>query len=457
MSTGLQADLDKLLVKANRCTGGLPKPTAPNLEGWSDAHLKLLRTPLSFPAHTYLRTSLPLILTRFYHLYFSGTIDDADNVSAVVLDVIALSETDSGRIWDTPAEGARGFYKQNMSELPIPDSFTVSALPQVQVPAGKLTPEALVNYKSLVDTYTTDNQTNFSRLVADRIRAIQVTGGASSAESRFLMLSSFLALTLYRSATRSRIQMSNAFHKVQYKGNLSAVAMWPAGHAWSPPCESCLSLCEQELKKGVKTTSHIFTILAHEFVKTQDPSYPNTEAQAFLAASVLTHTARNGLGLIAMVDLASEITRTSWQTLLRKTYFNVTAESWKTVAKFFSSYCVIDQNEYGYNWARVIDHGYLRRLSPKENQFLATLLAAIIEKAQGDGVWDAEWAQGGASDIPDAKRLGYMYYEISQPQVDQMTATAESRDLLERVKEGKIQEKTANGGIDKAAKEASWR
>lgn len=71
--------------------------------------------------------------------------------------------------------------------------------------------------------------------------------------------------------------------------------------------------------------------------------------------------------------------------------------------------------EYGYNWARMINDGYLRDYSPKEMLPLSAIFAGIIEQQQGPGIWSAEWAKDYEEQLSEMREYGKTIYETTKP------------------------------------------
>lgn len=188
-----------------------------------------------------------------------------------------------------------------------------------------------------------------------------------------------MALTLWRAATKNEAQISNAFIKKQYAINLVNLSEWPAEHPFAPSCRTCLSKSVAGLQKGLTITAQMFTIFVHKYVETRKPDFPTPQMAGYLSAAVLTHTARNGLGIIQLLEQVTIETKRNWQNIFKLTYFNITKPYWETIVKFFTTYLQEANPQHGYNWARIINDGYLRDLSPKEMLPSAGIFAGVIE------------------------------------------------------------------------------
>ncbi|UDL13989.1 MAG: hypothetical protein [Xiangshan rhabdo-like virus 3] len=444
----LEAHLQNKLLSIEGTTKDIIKPTAPRLEGWNDGVLHQLRADISFPPTVYNRALLPTILRRFYRFYLTGIIPENDTIQATVYDVVALAETDRAPIWRANDNVEAGFYPPNESECADLYQLAMGAIPELVYLNENWTQNQREEYQALMAQYEQASSLRFRDHVEATIMEIDVNRGASKAEKELVRLSGFLAMTLLRFATKNVTQMGNAFLKRQYGANLSAIAGWPAGRAFSPPCVTCLDVCERGLQKGQYHTSKIFIMLAYEFTIASLPGYANPSALGYICASVLTHTARNGLGMIQMLEAVTLITRKNWQTLLDMTYCSATSRSWDYIMDFFSSQQKLDNLQYSFNWARIIEHGYFRGLSPKENVFLATLFASVIEVIQGPGVWNANWALGLAGIDNDAKLMGRELYHMCSENLETIEDTAGSKALIDRSKARKTVEHRENGVVD---------
>lgn len=69
----------------------------------------------------------------------------------------------------------------------------------------------------------------------------------TKAETAPRKLTGFLAITLWRDATKNEGQLTNAFLKAQYKLNIVALAEWLAENPFAPPCYQCIKLCNTGL------------------------------------------------------------------------------------------------------------------------------------------------------------------------------------------------------------------
>ena len=370
----------------------IPKVGYRYLEGWNDSKLADLRVGIAFPKSAYTRTNLKRILTRFYDCYFTGTIRPGDFLTSTVFDVIALAETEDGSIWNANDAQEIGWYPINTS-----DSSDLSVGGVGRIPRAK----------ALRERRGSDR---FQDFVKNEIAGIDLTNEASGKEKAFLRLTSFLALTLCRAATKKKAQLRNSFLNPQYKADLTSIALWPVDIPYEAPCTACLELCEMDLLKGQPTTSKLFIVLAHEYVQSKKLDYKNKSVTTFLSLSVLTITAKNGLGMIHMLEQVCAITSLDWRTLKENTLFNVTTQSWKQIKEFLMEH-VENKEQYGYNWARIIDDGFLRRLTQKENMALATIFGAVLEKVQGDGIWRSEWAKSKGNFYINIRRIGYALYD----------------------------------------------
>nr|XP_012137696.1 PREDICTED: uncharacterized protein LOC105662115 isoform X2 [Megachile rotundata] len=311
--------------------------------------------------------------------------------------MIALAETDKGKIWTIPHPEAVPFYKQNLSQPNSLSIVTVSRTFEIK----------------FYDKNWGEKQRLFWNYIYAIIQNINPADTATEAETELIKLGSFLALTLMRFAIRKKEQVSHCFHKDKYKENLAHMKLWPAEKPFSPPCDRCLEICENGLKKGLRSTSHIFTIIVHEFVLTKNPDYHNSSAAIFLKNAVLADTARNGLGMIQLLQDVCTLTSMSWKEIMEKTLWEVTETSWERISKFFQTQYSVDNPQHSFNWTRIIDDRYFKDLTQKENIFLATVFAAVIAKVHGPGIWNAEWAKKSIN-FPNAKIEGYKLHQYSQ-------------------------------------------
>ena len=355
----------------------------------------------------------------------SGEVDKLDTVVGILNDVIAIGLTPMGLIWKPLDNEVQGFYPSNTSDPPPLATLQAEALRALTFPH----PNANYRKNSLIQ---------FQNHLHDVIEGIDPDSQETAPEESVIRLAMFLALTLYRFAIKNEFQMRIAFRTEQYKNNLTNLAGWPTEHPFLPPCKRCLTICEGDLNKCRQSTSKLFTKVVHEFVLTQKVGYPDPHVAGILAAALLTDTAKNGLGMIRMLDQVQVITKRKWEVIMAQTLFQNTELSWKRIKKFLVEQTNTEHPQYSYDWARIIDHAYFMGLSPKENAFLATIFTSVIAHVQGNGVWKAEWTKW----VPiseDAKLLGEALSEINQESLDEAQTAPGGADVFKRARELKRQ------------------
>ncbi|XP_029051345.2 uncharacterized protein LOC114879997 [Osmia bicornis bicornis] len=399
MDLELEASLRKFEATDDEILDHIPSATAPYKEGWSDDHLRELRVQYKFPDVIFTRAELKRILARFYDFYFSGTIRPGDSLAATVCDMVGLATTSYGTIWK-PSVVGRLFYKPNTSLGETINQVEPRTTIQLIMQATAVTTEQQNKYEAK----------RFKDLVKTLLRKIQADGVVTKEETTFIRMSSFLAVSFFRAAIKNQTQMTNVFLKKQFRLKLATITDWSA-LPWAPPCERCIKEITRGLIKGTPCTSAIFTILAHEFTLTQKTDYKNPGVAEFLNEAVLMYTANNGLGMIQMIEQVTGVLDLNWKMLRNYTLLDKTLTSWRTIDNFYKTFALKGRLQYGYRWARIIDDGYLRGFSPKENMFLAVIFAGVLEKCHGDGVWRAEWIKGKIELYASARHYGNTLYQ----------------------------------------------
>lgn len=155
----------------------------------------------------------------------------------------------------------------------------------------------------------------------------------------------------------------------------------------------------------------MYILLASEYVLSQKADYRDPYSAGYLNASVLTHTAKNGLGMLQLLEQTMHATQLDWLSLYKKSYFKETASSWDTIRNFLTIYLDKDSRQFGYNWARIINDGYLRGLSPKDMLPLAGIFAGVLEQIQGPGIWNTEWFKNRKEWLSEMRKIGKTLYE----------------------------------------------
>lgn len=378
-------EVEKLKKGIQHCFQRL-RPTAPYKIGWSDTLLHKLREPLQFDKNITIREMQRKVFRRFYELYFQGIVSKEDAAFSIVADAIALAQTVNGNLWKPTQFGEKPFYPINRSKeeyLPENVTGTLAILVSDMTLAEQET--------ALTTVFCEKNRNEFYSKISSMIRNFSKT----KEEIQLKRLTGFLALTLMRASTKNANQLRNAFLKTQYRTNLNVLAGWPNEFPFFPPCNACINICIEYLTSGLSTTSSMFTLLASEYVLSRQPEYQDPAVSRYLDAAVLTHTAKYGLGMIELVEQAVAITGLELIELRKKALLMVhnTECYWNLIEDFFRTYQDKERPQYGFNWARIINVGYLRYYSPKDMLPLAGIFAGIIEQQQGPGIWDAKWAK----------------------------------------------------------------
>ena len=400
--------LQNALQRSTRATEDLAGLLDPTKEGWSDDLLTQLVRGLNFPSTAYLRTEKPRILKRFFNLYVVGVVEKLDTVVGVLNDVIAIGLTPMGLIWKAPDKEVQGFYPKNTS-----DPFSLG----------------MCNQK--LNMTVEDSQLfQFRNYLHEIIEGIDPESPETAPEKCVVRLATFLALTLYRFATTNATQMEKAFKETQYKENLINLTGWLARQPFSPPHSACLQICERALAKSLKSTSNLFIKVVHEFVLTKKVGYPDPNVAGILDAALLTDTARNGMGMVEMLYHVQLITQMKWKVIMAKTYNTLTRASWENLVTFFVEQTNINNPQYSYHWARIIDNDYFKGLASDNNEFLATVFKSVIDCDYRNSVRQADWTKPirGANDVT---YLGKALYEMSRS-LDEAQTAPEGANLMAR-------------------------
>ncbi|XP_034946595.1 uncharacterized protein [Chelonus insularis] len=358
-----------------------------NIPGWSDNELRVMSRTYKFVMNKWNPKTAKTILTRFFNFYFTGRIPSEDNLIATVHDCVSLAHVDGHRLFN-PRPSGKIYYQDNVS---TPTSVTSEINGISEGPAVTRKLSAFHSYiKKAIDDFHTKSSTCTSD------RELQALAG-------------FLALTLCRFATRNLKQMMIAFNDAQYRNILESAAGWSKDKPFAPPIKEVLSSCCTQLTKSSPETRILFCILADEMVRTHALDNPKPKNRGYLDASVLSDTAYNGLGMIKMLIDVCELLEISWEAI-RPLLSNDHAEkSCRRIDDFFTNY--LKKGEHGFAWARIIDDGYLRGYSPKENEFVCIAFTAIIEYDKGPAVWQAPWIKSNVSFYFAAKQRGKTIYE----------------------------------------------
>lgn len=102
-----------------------------------------------------------------------------------------------------------------------------------------------------------------------------------------------------------------------------------------------------------------------------------------LSAGCLTHLSGNGLGFVALLLAASKATGADPKCLLEYAIDTTVAGSGQLLMDFLLRYHA-EKPEYSWQWSRLVNDNNFRSLSLRDNRWLGSRFAALLEVTQGD-------------------------------------------------------------------------
>ncbi|APG78706.1 hypothetical protein 1 [Hubei rhabdo-like virus 1] len=426
--------------------GMIPKATAARTGKWSDEGLKKMAESNPFPETARSLGMRKAVLTRFFAFYRSGKIDTGDNCVATVVDALTLLGTGDEQAFLDEDFGPKSFYPPNTSANP---TIPATGGSKIKVDTTGLDPQRVAAYNELIRKFPDGSETRFWKFVTTAIESFD--GTSITTEGRQVThLAGFLAATLCRAAVKNKAQLGNAFLKEAYGKNLTALVQFPVEHDFDPPSEETLEKCCSALAKGMGVTDKIFIRLVNRYTQSNSAIPVPSAMVALLSASVLTHTARNGLGMVQMMDQVCLLLQVNWQQLMDLTSMSTTIAAWDVLGSFMTEFYSRANMQYSHNWARIIGDGYLRGLTPKEYPFLGILFLGVLEEFQGPGVWESKWSQNPKTTCSGALDFSKLLVEHCRSSLDKLEGYGGALEILQKNKQGPGTSRPANGVVQAA-------
>ncbi|WAL01511.1 nucleocapsid [Electric ant rhabdovirus] len=377
-----------------------PKPGVQALVGWSDQKLSEICEVLYLPKGLKNQTAQKWALYNFYNYYFHGVLDQNSSPHQVIFPILSIMKYDQLDVRGNPMYffperkfREEGFFSvskptnQTIPTLNSPDKYTLSKYELPTLPTAQESDELLKLYLGVQDQDAKIFYQSVSGMIAK-----YGTDDNRDQDIKIMRLTEFLALLLFRGIARNSIQLSRAVHKKLIKDHIHNLAGWPIANSYSPPCTSCINGCSTDLDKGNQHASRMFALILNEWQLAGSEMKEGKGLISRIQATILTHTAGNGLGLINMMFICNEILGVTIRILMENSLNSNTSAAWKLIASFVAKYLNKNSIEKTYLWARLINDGYFIEYSAKNHPYLAGVFAGIIDSQQTIGTAkEAEW------------------------------------------------------------------
>ncbi|AYW51539.1 nucleoprotein [Lasius neglectus virus 2] len=373
-----------------------PRPGVTLLTGWSDSVLDERASNIKIPKCVQALTSHPHILSQFFNFYFNGKLPEDHTPHQVIYPVLSNLGCEIGALpsYFFPPEmlSETGFYSPPPYTGPKPDfqaPITKTSVPYTLPPGLNPTQERLL--KDLYLETTSHDQDVFVKAITKLYNGYNTS--LMTKENRDLMnLAGFLALLLFRGISKDATQLARGVNKKLIKEHIHNLAGWLTGNGYSPPCKLCIDLCASDLDKGNSHSGKMMTLLLKRWKDTEEEDRQSRGLIPQIQATILTHTAGNGLGLVILMYVAVDILGLTIESLVDHTMTEMSKMSWKSLAVFVQTYLDPKKPEKTYLWARLINDGYFADFSARSHPYLAGIFAGIIDSQQIVGtIREAAW------------------------------------------------------------------
>lgn len=252
----------------------------------------------------------------------------------------------------------------------------------------------------------------------------------------------FIALTMLRRMSKTIPQMTTTFIKTQYKANIATLIPGRVSPLYAPPTKSCI----ERLNSISKTDPCFSTMIAKIVVIWSFHLETDQNVGAILGATILTHTAWNGMGILHTIfELCNHYT-IRWKSIMRETLVSNTMESWKLIFDFCCRHQIKGKETRSIPWARLIDDAYFMGMSISKHITLASLLIESIKLSQGDdGILESKWAMDHATTIEYYREASlFLQTRLAGTQGPVSAAHSQAIGLAERINKSKPQPTSHN-------------
>lgn len=244
--------------------------------------------------------------------------------------------------------------------------------------------------------YAKGSLAKFVQACADVFARYGVTLGVNRIFIAVLRTLNFLALTMLRSTVKNTAQMTTAFLKEQYKHNVNALVPSLISAEYAPPTKRCV----EKLAFITKADPSIRSFVAKLVRLWINDSDTHAQMAAMIGASVLTHTAWHGMGILHLLFEVCAHYSISWKLVMKESLITTTMTTWKEIYLFCKVYQQKGSPDPTVAWARIVDDSYFMGLAIGRHIPLASLFIVPIVNIQGDeGIYISKWAADHAHEV----------------------------------------------------------
>lgn len=274
----------------------------------------------------------------------------------------------------------------------------------------------------------------FAKICNDILASSSAESGLNRMQIELFRVVNFLALVMLRRVVKTDQQMITGFSKKSLIQNIITLIGGPAANKVVPPCDTCLTTLGLSINKGNKYVRSTFAKIIYFFwVENQS----DKNLTGILGASVLTHTAWNGLGILDMLLFTvCDKYKVTWRLIMNLSCITHTVTTWSDICLFLIKYQTKGNRDLSVPWARLVDDAYFSNYSISRHAILASILIESLIATQGDrGALDAVWATQNRHHLDYYREASeWLRDEISGHNTPAEAAMKESIPLLARLR-----------------------
>lgn len=270
------------------------------------------------------------------------------------------------------------------TQAPVPNAVVK------EVTIEDATDRLLLSVSKFLHEYGTDSQKNFMKACSAILARSPVTSASNKAALALYKLLNMTALTMLRRMSKSTPQVISGLLKENYRNNINNLIRGDLPRSFAPPSDEVLLALGGHIVKTDPELRCLFAKIVRTWVSSR---LSNPNAHAIIEASLLTHTAWNGMGILYYLFEICQHYKVSWKRILHLSSVTHTVTSWTAITTIFQTHMLKTQVDSTIPWARIIDDAYFSKFASAQHYVLASIFAEPLMKAQGDrGLESAQWA-----------------------------------------------------------------
>ncbi|XP_043484864.1 uncharacterized protein LOC122512840 [Leptopilina heterotoma] len=374
------------------------KEEVSNKYEWSDDFLNQMANAKIFPSDSFKTEEIKPILARFFNFYFSGKISPDCTVPCTIYSAIALLNVPHSKGY------LKVFAKKNDTKKEKKLTFFdvhVHTDREYFEQSNDLSQELFQNeiWKILIswDYSTTKEQATLMRLAA------------------------FLALKFCIVASKNKSQTLSSFFKYSNKlrETLSKLVGWEMNRNYSVPNPKGIDMFIELLSNDNNirlSLRYLFAIVVQKWINIVRMNPKGNRISSLLMESLLDAAAGNGIALITLITTVIFYLNCTYEQIMNvlKTEtkcFSKYEKSFQRLEEFQKKFVSESNPELSYPWGRIIKPSFLIEYAGTNNIYLCSVFATIIEKYEGQTVWNTSWAHKKDFDYKEPRKVGIRIHD----------------------------------------------